>query len=197
MKTNPKNIKNYLKTRLSHERFKHTLATLNFAQVLAKKHKINLTNTSIAALLHDAGKQFDKSTMKTYAITHKVSVPNLKQTIKNSPALLHSFISAHIAKNIFGIKDTSVINAIAFHTLGDPKMDTLAKIIYLADASSPDRSYNGVAEIRQTALKNLDNAMIMAQSMKIDHVLSKKAWLHPRAIESWNAFVFTFGESHK
>jgi len=197
MKTNSKIIKEYLKTHLSPERFSHTLATLKLAQALAKKHKTNLTNTSIASLLHDAGKQFDKAAMKAYAISHKVSVPNLKQTIKNNPALLHSFISAHIAKNVFGIKNTSVLNAIAFHTLGDPNMDTLAKIIYLADAASPDRSYKGVNAIRQTALINLDSALVMAQSIKIAHVLEKKAWLHPKALESWNAFVLTCGENKK
>ena len=67
----------------------------------------------------------------------------------------------------------------------------------MADAASPDRYYKGVNIIRQTALRNLDNALIMAQSMKITHVLVKKAWIHPKALESWNAFILTCGENQK
>lgn len=179
----------YLKKNVSSARFKHILGTCETAKKLAEKHKISKDKAELAALLHDAGKGLSKPEMIKYIEDYKVSVPIKDLTIKYNPSLLHGYISADIAKRIFKIKNKEILDAICLHTVGGEKMSDLAKIIYLADATSPDRRYSTVKKIRYQSMRNIDKAVQMAMANKLHHVILKNKWLHPHAIKAWNSTV--------
>ena len=52
--------------------------------------------------------------------------------------------------------------AISSHTLGRPGMSRLSKIIYLADASAPDRRHPYVKTLRKKIARNLDSALLLS-----------------------------------
>ena len=72
----------------------------------------------------------------------------------------HAGISARYAKRI-GIKNRSLLEAIEWHTVGKPGLDTLGKIIFLADGIEPGRQFPLIDVIRQMATKDLDGAILM------------------------------------
>ncbi|MBN1620964.1 MAG: bis(5'-nucleosyl)-tetraphosphatase (symmetrical) YqeK [Endomicrobiales bacterium] len=182
-------IISYLKQHLSKARFNHTLGTWRVARQLASKHKVSRDKIDIACLLHDAGKGLKNRQLIKYVKKAKMYLPYLKEIIKNNPSILHSFVSADIARKKFGVRDKEILKAISSHTIGSPCMNTLDKIVYLADITAPDRRYPLVKRLRWHASRDLDKAMRMALKNKIQHVIKNKKWLHPGAVESWNSFV--------
>ena len=59
---------------------------------------------------------------------------------------------ADIAKKKYGASK-KVQNAILYHTTGNVKMDTFAKIIYVADKIEENRNYDQIDELRKIAEK--------------------------------------------
>jgi predicted HD superfamily hydrolase involved in NAD metabolism len=179
----------YLKAHLDSARFKHTLGTRRIAEALAEKHAVPRGKAVTAALLHDAGKGYTKPEMLSYVKRFKLRVPELKAVIEHNPSLLHSYISADIAKRKFNIKDRDILASIETHTVGAAGMSALAKIIYLADSIAPDRRFPAVARVRKLAMADLNKAALAAMANKIYYVTKKRLWLHPEAIKAWNWMV--------
>ncbi len=179
----------YLKEHVSPARFRHTLGTWKAALQLAERFGVDRDKTTLAALLHDAGKGLSREAMVRYVKKHRVPVPCLEDSIRHNPSLLHSYISAHIAHSRFAVSDKDILEAIALHTLGGPRMSALAKIIYLADATSTDRRYPAAKQIRWMSRRNLDKAFVLAMRHKMYHVVSNGKWMHPAAVETWNGYI--------
>ncbi len=182
-------ILKHLNEFLTSARYKHSLGVAKVALTLADKYNVSKEKALLAALLHDAGKGFTKSGMINFIKRHKINIDSKKEVIKNAVSLAHGNISAYIAKNKFGIKDREILNAIRQHTLGGAKMSRLAKIIYLSDASSPDRRHPYVKKLRKTINYNLDKALLLSLGNKISYVIKKKKWLHPDAVKAWNRLI--------
>ncbi len=189
MKTLHETIAEYLSSHLQPARYRHTIGTAKVAAILAQKHGVDIKDAVLAALLHDAGKGYSKDQMITYAKKHRVEAPCREEIIKHNPSLLHGYISAHIARTKFKVTKRDVLDAIAQHTLGGPSMTKLAKILYVADITAPDRRYASVSKLRRLAMRNLELAMREAEKVKLDFCIKKNAWLHPTAILTWNETV--------
>ena len=182
-------IKKHLKSLLSSARYKHSLGVAGTAEKLANKYGISKEKAVLAGLLHDAGKGYSKKGMKNYILRHGLKIDNKKELLRYGVSLAHGDISAHIAKTKFGVSDPDILAAISNHTLGKPDMSTLSKIIYLADASAPDRRHPCVSALRKKILRNLDDALLFAMGNKIVHVIKNKKWLHPDAVKAWNNLI--------
>jgi nicotinate-nucleotide adenylyltransferase len=186
MKITTEPITDFLRAHLKAPRFRHTIGTAKVAVALAKRHGANVKNALLAALLHDAGKGYSCAGMIAYVKKHRVWAPCRKEIFKNNPSLLHSYISAHIARTKFKINKCDILNAIAQHTLGGAHMTKLAKIIYIADVIAPDRRFKEVKRIRKLAMSDIGRALRAAQLIKLKYVIIKNAWIHPTAITTWN-----------
>lgn len=179
----------YLKKHLSPARFNHTIGTWRTARDLAVRYNLPMDKIDLAALLHDLGKGYSKQELVKYVKKHKVRVPCLKDIIRYNPWLLHSFVGADVARKRFHVKDKDILEAIAFHTIAKSNMSALAKVIYMADITAPDRRFPKVKLLRWHARRNLDKAMQIAFVSKLWHVIHNKKWMHPVAIDAWNSVV--------
>ena len=189
MKTLHETITQFLRATLKPARFCHSIGTAKVAVILANRYNIDIKEAALAALLHDAGKGYDAAGMVRYACAHNLKAPCLAGIIKYNPLLLHSYISAHIARTKFNVKNRKVLAAIAQHTLGGPRMTTLAKILYIADIIAPDRRFTAVHQLRRLAMRDLERAMRAAQEIKLTMVIGKNAWIHPQAVATWNETI--------
>jgi nicotinate-nucleotide adenylyltransferase len=182
-------IHKWLKKNISPGRYNHTLHAAALAYKLAQIHGTDTLTAVKTALLHDCAKGINAARLMEYAIENKIKVPNLRLIVKNQPSILHSFVSANIAAKIFKVKDHEILNAIITHTLGSFDMSKLAKIIYIADAASTDRTFKAASVIRKTAFKDLDKAITMALKTKIAFVIENYRWLYPDTIHLWNRII--------
>ena len=184
-------INNYLKKNISSAKYKHTLGCAKTALKLALKYNVEGNKVLLASLLHDTGRSIKIKDMPKYVKKYKVKAPGIKGILKNNPFLLHSFISSDIAKRKFGIKNKTVLKAIEEHTLGNIRMSDVSKIVYISDATAPDRRFPYVGKLRKLSSKNLDEALKFALGEKIKFVIKKNQWVHPRAVMAWNKCLET------
>lgn len=84
-----------------------------------------------------------------FSLCEKYAI-KLDEVTKKQVGLIHAFLGAEIAKDLFGIDDDEIYDAIFYHTVGKPDMSLLTKIIYIADAIEPLRNYDGVGAFGRT-----------------------------------------------
>ncbi|MCI8459122.1 MAG: nicotinate (nicotinamide) nucleotide adenylyltransferase [Clostridia bacterium] len=145
----------YKKFGLKEERIEHTLRAVKAGVRLAKIHGQDVKQTVTALLLHDIGKYADKAVLQK----HKIVPENYDALLQQAPAVLHAYVSAAIARDYFGCNE-HIVHAVQTHTTGSADMNTLDKIVFLADAVEDGRDYEGVESLRKLADKDLDRAML-------------------------------------
>jgi predicted HD superfamily hydrolase involved in NAD metabolism len=100
--------------------------------------------------------------------------------------LWHAPVGAEVARERFGITDEEILNAIRYHTSGRPGMSKLEKIIFLADYIEPGRRFPGVDEVRETARRDLERAVLMAMDNTIRFLLERGQKVYPLTLLARN-----------
>lgn len=176
-----------LQRSLSSNRFAHTQAVARLAEALARRWREDPDKARLAGLLHDCGRAVAVPAMPAYARRHRLRVPDLAGISRHHPLLLHAYISEHLARTRFSVRDAAVLSAVRRHTLGAPRMSGLDRVLYVADACSEDRDYPEAAELRRNAFTDLDRTFADCVRNKLGHALSQGGWLHPLTIAVWNS----------
>ncbi|MBU0630798.1 MAG: bis(5'-nucleosyl)-tetraphosphatase (symmetrical) YqeK [Candidatus Margulisbacteria bacterium] len=172
-----------LKVTLDQERFDHTLRVEKIALALASKYRVNRAKTSLAALLHDCARRFDRRGLLRMAKIFKLTPDPVRLF---EPKLFHGEIGRRLAAAEFGIKDKEILAAIENHTTGRPGMSRLEKIIYLADHIEVGRKFTGIGRIRKLALHDLDRAIIAFTENSVGYFLKLGLPFHPATVETRN-----------
>ncbi len=167
-------------------RFIHTMAVRRLAEALARRWGEDPRRASLAALLHDCGRLIKKERLAHYSLDHGLRAPLLAEIARRAPGLLHAYVGEDLARRRFGCRDRSVLRAVRSHTLGAPAMSRLDRIIYVADASSEDRSHPYAAPLRRLASQDLDAAFKACFAAKIIHAAQRGRWIHPFSVSLWN-----------
>ena len=145
-------------------RIAHILGCSDTAIALAKRWGADETDAARAGLLHDITKALDGPLQLTVCREYGMVLDAFS---RENPKTLHAHTGAMVAKRIFGEND-AVVSAIDSHTTGKAGMNTLEKIIYIADYVEPNRKFPGVEELRTAAFEDVDRAMEMGLEMTLD-----------------------------
>lgn len=176
-----------LKDYLPEKRWTHSLNVAKAAVRLADLLGCDPYKAEIAGILHDAAKHVKFADVALYCEKYNIHLDDME---KNSTALSHSILGSYIARYEFSIDDENILSAIRYHTTAKPAMNTLEKIIYVADVIEVGRDYPGVEELREVAFSgDIDRAVLMALENAIMSVIRKKAPLHMRTIEARNYYL--------
>lgn len=165
---------------LTPKRYRHTLGVAREAVQLAGRYGADADKAYTAGLLHDCAKCLTDE--EKLELCDKYSL-ELDDILKSQPDLTHSFLGAEIAKREYGITDSGILDAIAYHTTGRPNMSLLEKIVFIADYIEPNREYfEGLDKVRELAYKNIDKAVMCSLENTINYNKSKKRLIHPLGI---------------
>jgi len=182
-------IKQKLIEKLTPKLYRHSIATGEMAENLARLYNADKEKAYLAGILHDVAKAMEKKELFVYAKSRNIKIDDIQS---EQPGLLHGIVASHIARNEFGIIDDDILHAIEIHSTGSKNMSILDKILYLSDSAEPNRNYDGVEMIRDLAFHGeLDKALIIAMKIKLIFVLEKEIMLHLDSIEAWNETVIT------
>jgi len=176
---NTKFIDKLLKENLSQERYNHSLHTAIEAEKLAKIYKIDSTKAYIAGLLHDCGKSLSKGQMQEI-----LKDKNFSKEFLNCKTIMHAPVGAVLAKNIYKINDSEILNAIKYHCYAKANMTMLEKIVFVADKIEKTREYSGVVQLRQMAYQNIDRALLISLNYTINRVNSVKGYLYDETVNA-------------
>ena len=172
MSENFDEVKKQLKKELDHNRYEHTLGVMYTAGCLAMAYGYDIDKAQLAGLLHDCAKCIPND--KKLKLCEKHCIPVSKVEAAN-PFLLHAKLGAHVARDAYGVTDVDILHAIKVHTTGEPDMNLLDKIIYIADYIEPlrDKARN-LKEIRQLAFSDIDAALRMILTDSVAYLNDNK-----------------------
>ncbi|MGL4970057.1 MAG: bis(5'-nucleosyl)-tetraphosphatase (symmetrical) YqeK [Cetobacterium sp.] len=176
-------LKNEIKNTLSKKRYEHSIRVLETAITLGEIYKVDLNKVAIASLLHDYAKEFKREDLINLSKEH---FSNETKEYLSNVEILHSYIGTYFASEKFNIKDPEILNAIKYHTTGRKNMSIIEKIVYLADAIEPKRDYPYIEKIRDLSLINLDKAILLEVTKKIEYLLKENHVIHVNSIEMRN-----------
>lgn len=171
-----------VKSKLTKERFDHTLRVAQTANHLADLYGESKRKVELAAIFHDYAKEFPLHELERWIKSSSLS----KELLLYHHELWHGPVAAVLVEEEFGIKDSRIRDAIQYHTTGRAKMSKMEKIIYLADYIEPGRSFPGVDEVREMADKNLKYACLIAIRNSIHYLMQKKATIYPDTFHAYN-----------
>lgn len=154
-------IKIKLKSFTTSKVFNHCVKTMEEAEKLAVKYNEDINKSKLAGLLHDCAK-----------------------SKKAGDNISHSKDGAELAKDFFNIYDENVLNAIKYHTTGKESMNTLEKIIFIADKIEQSRNYEGVEELRKIAYEDLDKAIVKSLENTINYVKKRNLELDEESLKA-------------
>ena len=156
------------------KRVEHTLGVMLMAKDFAKANGADVNKALLAALLHDCGKYLSVSDYPECIVPEGTPEP-----------VVHQYLGAYIAKNVLGVSDEEIIDAIRYHTTGRENMTLLGKIIFTADMLERGRTYDGVEDLRKSAFENFEKGFEASLARSLEFVsqsgkpvceLTKKAY---------------------
>ena len=167
---------------LKQNRVKHVLGCAETAVHLARLWGADETDAYRAGLLHDVTKALDAEQQSMLCEKLQLEV---KCFLRNNPKTLHQVTGAAVAERVFG-ENAGVCQAILTHTTGCGGMNTLQKIIYIADYMEPNRDFEGVDILRKLAITNLDDALKMGLEMTCALLQQQGRQICPDSLDALN-----------
>ena len=172
-------IDTYLKENLSKKRYEHSLLVAKEAKSLAKIYHVDEEKAYLAGLMHDIAKELNEEENNYW-----IKKGNLADDLKNEnyKKIRHADIGAIIAKEKYNL-DNDICNAIKYHTIGNKNMDTLAKIIYIADKIGRKEIPKELIPIKDLVKKDLNAALIYFIEKQNKNLISKNITPHKNTEE--------------
>ncbi len=141
--------------------FRHVASTVIYAEEYAGVNKLPFDEVFLSCLLHDCAKHLDIE-------------------MEGVPApVVHQFTGADRAREVYGITNTRILEAIRYHTSGKKGMNSLEKLTFVADMLEPMREFDGVEELRAIMDESLDEGFVACINASYDHLLAKGRPIYP------------------
>jgi predicted HD superfamily hydrolase involved in NAD metabolism len=141
-------------------RLNHIYGVRDMALNLGKKYGCDLFKLEVAALLHDITKYYTK----------EENIQVIKDNFEHSEEILegynefiyHGFSARVVASTKYHISDTDILDSIMNHTIGKPNMTIYEKIIFIADYTELNRTYENCVKARKMLEEDIDLAVYTA-----------------------------------
>ena len=175
-----------LESMLPARRYTHTLGVAGVAQRLAPRCGVDPLRARVAGLLHDCAKAVPIEEMRDLV---QKNLPDLDEDELNTKAILHAPAGMVMARELFGVRDPSILSAIRKHTVGDGEMSPMDALIYVADFIEPGReTFPGLDKARRLAEKDIYRAMRCCAELTSKHLKSRGQTVHPRTLALLNSY---------
>lgn len=178
--------KSIIRPMMSERRYNHCVNVSAEAVRLAEKYGGDTEKAAVAGILHDITKEVDFENQLQIIKSGDIILTEVE---KSTTKLWHAISGSVYVKNILGINDSDIINAIRYHTTGRANMSLLEKIIFLADFTSVERDYPDVDVIREKAEISLEEGMLYGIQFTLDKLLERQGLLSVDAVDAYNEIL--------
>ena len=165
---------------LNPNRVRHVLGCRDTCVELAKRWGADQEDAARAGILHDITKALDGPLQLTLCQAYGKILDDFS---RKYPKTLHALTGSLVAERIFG-ENQRVVSAICSHTTGKADMNTLEKIVYVADYMEPNRDFPGVERLRQLAFSDLTAALKLGLEMTLEHLKNQGCEVSPQSAEA-------------
>ncbi len=184
-----KECKKIAKARMGEKRFTHSENVADEAEKLAEIYGADKDKAKLAGILHDITKETPNEEQLQIIRQNGIILTKMQLS---SPKLWHSISGAAFIESELKIKDEDIINAVRYHTSGRAGMSLLEKIIFVADFTSEERSYDGVEIMRKKSRKSLEEAMYFGLSFTLSDLIKRERTIEPNAVACYNDIILNY-----
>ena len=184
-----KTIKNWLKENLTEDRYGHSLGCADAAREIAKIIGFDEEKAYLAGLVHDCAKSLPIDEIMKLLRDNGVELVCGEDENKK---VLHAPAGAVVAKREFGIDDDEILSAVRWHTLGKTDMNTLEKVVFIADKIEPFSRGKDEYKNKLEILKipgGADKIIFDCYSYTIKSLVDRKLFICPRTVEIYNEMI--------
>ena len=179
-------LRRKLKSRLAPMRYEHSLSVSFTCMNLAMRYGYDMDKAELAGLMHDCGKRYSDDIILKKCLKHGLPVTEAENKAR---AVLHAKYGAWLAENKYGIQDVEILDAIRCHTTGKPAMNTLEKILYIADYIEPRRcKAPNLARVRRLAYEDLDETVGLILSDTMAYLKKKGVEMDPMTAQAFGYY---------
>ena len=180
-----------VKRHLTQGRFYHSQCVAAEAEKLARRYGADPEKARLCGILHDVMK--DTPAQEQLKILEKSGII-LTVAQRRNRKLWHALSGAAYLRDALGIADQEILGAVECHTSGKGGMSLLDKVLFVADYISADRDYPGVEELRVTAYRSLEEAMVEGIRFTVDELMGQNLPVAAESIEAYNDAIITLQE---
>ena len=180
-----------VKRHLTQGRFYHSQCVAAEAEKLARRYGADPEKARLCGILHDVMK--DTPPQEQLKILEKSGII-LTVAQRRNRKLWHALSGAAYLRDALGIADQEILGAVECHTSGKGGMSLLDKVLFVADYISADRGYPGVEELRGTAYRSLEEAMVEGIRFTVDELMGQELPVAAESIEAYNDAIITLQE---
>ncbi len=173
---------------LSPLRLQHSLRVMDFARKLACHYQVPEEPVVMAALLHDVAREKDGPELLALAESYHLPVLPVEE---KAPVLLHGQVGAELLKREWELTEEPVLEAVAYHVTGAPKLGIVGELILIADFAEPARQFYAAQVARELAFRNRLTALKYIYTQKIRYILDAGFLLHPLTLEARNQLLLS------
>lgn len=141
-----------LKNTLDAKRMKHCQATGFLAAEYAKNLKLDAKKAWFAGLTHDVTKNFDNSTQRNFLNSLNIDDSNILDY------QLHQITGSLWLQKKYFVQDEEIVHAVSVHTSLSDNLNTLDKIVFMADKLAEGRKFPDIQKVRELAFSDFDAA---------------------------------------
>jgi len=176
-----------LKEELDEERYEHTIGVTYTAASLAMRYGENMNAAILAGLLHDCAKGIPNEERVERCKEYGIDISEVE---RENPSLLHAKLGTYLARKKYGVSDEEILHAIFVHTTGEPGMNTLDKIIFIADYIEPNRNEApGLEYVRKMAFWDLNQAIEGILYDTLQYLKNNNKKIDPLTQQTYNFYA--------
>ena len=150
---------------------------------LAPHHGVDQERAKLGALAHDVARAMSDQQLLLQAARLDLPVGVIE---KHVPVVLHGPVGAEILRREDGMDDELLYQAVYWHTSAHPFLDSLGKIVFLADKLDPQkiRRYPYQPYLRELSFSDLDRAILEFTTRESISLAEQGKMVHPMMLET-------------
>ena len=180
-----------VKRHLTERRFYHSQCVAQEAAELARRYGADVEKARLCGILHDIMK--DTPPEEQLKILEDSGII-LTKTQRHNRKLWHAMAGEAYLRTRLGIEDEEILGAVRCHTSGKGDMTLLEKVLFVADYISADRDYPGVGELRKTARRSLEEAMVEGIRFTVEELMGQNLPVAAESIHAYNDAILFLEE---
>lgn len=165
----------------------HINRVVKISDSLALAHNLEKERTAMCAEAHDLCRAMKGEHLLQKAKDLRILITPLDERF---PMLLHGPVAAELLKRE-GLNDDDVYQGIYYHTTACAGMSDVSKVVFLADKLDPKKQnrYPYQKDLKDTAIKNLDEAVLMFLNNERDKFMENEQIIHPLSLQARAALL--------
>lgn len=176
-----------LAERVSERRLAHIKGVAEMCAELAAVYGVDAASARLAGLLHDWDKGYDDDQIRERVRELGIEDEIGARVVEEMPRVLHGPTAAAALARTWPKIPSDIIEAIRTHTTASTTMSSLGKILYVADAIEPSRTFEDAPYLRSLiGAVSLDELYFLVYKFWTRALIDHDAVLHPDTIEIWN-----------